>query len=332
MIGRCLRIAFLCLAAACSFGARADVEASTSEFTNCLTPAGEERNRLEYPADALAQGVSGTTAVEMMFSSPDAPPQVNVTQASDPRLDQAVVEHVSRYRVPCLKPGAKARILQQFVFVPNPAGKTSWTAPSDPEAQKMSACVTHLQPGTKPEHPIAASPTMMHGIRDVPFRGNVLARIVFTSKDGPPQVIVPGKNVPAAFRQSVEQWAANYRLPCYSGQTVEATQIFRFMIEGDDGHYLKDLSLVPFLGAIKGLDQQHRYFELDRMSCPFDVRFEYRQPDMANGVRDIGTHVEARQPFLDWLATMRFDVDAKTENLLLGDAMTISVPCGKIDL
>lgn len=330
-LARCVRAALWCALAAHAT-AFAQVEPVTSEITACLTPSGEERSRIAYPADALKEGVAGTTAVEMEFSQPDAPPRVTVTQAAEPRLDQAVIAHVSTYRVPCLKPGASAKLTQQFVFVPNPGGKASWTEPVDAKAAEIAACVTHLRPGSKPQHPLAAGPQMLRGIRDVPYRGNVLAKIVFTSSDGPPEVVIAGENVPPALRRSVEQWAVDYRMPCYPGHRVEATQLFKFSIEGDTSPLLKDMGLVQFLGAVKGIDQQHRYFELDRMSCPFDVRLEYRQPVMANRVRDAGPHVDARQPFLDWLAGLRFDVEPKIENLLLGEALTISVPCGKIDL
>lgn len=332
MLVRCLRVAVLACGAGHAWSAWAQVEAGPSEFAACITPAGEERNRLAYPDDALREGVAGTTTVEMEFSGPDAAARVRVTQSAGPRLDKAVVDHVGRYRMPCLKPGATARVSQQFVFVPNPGGKASWTDPVEPEAAKVVACVQHLQPGTKPQHPLGAGPQMMRGIRDVPYRGNVLAQIVFTSKDGPPEVVIADANVHPALKRSVEQWTVDYRLPCYAGERVVATQLFHFVIEGFEGRYLKDMDLVAFLGAIKGVDQQRRYFELDRMSCPFDVRFEYRQPAMRNRVRDVGPHVDARQPLLDWLATMRFDVGPKAENLLLGESMTISVPCGKIDL
>jgi hypothetical protein len=331
VLARCLRIAVALTAAVHSFSAWAQVESGSSEMAACLMPRGEERNRLTYPPDALAAGVSGTTTVEMEFSAPDAPPRVRVTQSADPRLDRAVLEHVGTYRMPCLKPGATIRATQQFAFVPNPGGKVSWTDPSDPQALKLMACVQHLRPGTKPEHPFGAGPQMMRGIRDVPIRGNVLARIVFTSKDGEPEVTFPGSNAAPAFQKSVEQWARDYRLPCYDGNRVEAVQMFRFVASESDG-LLKDMQLVQFLGTIKGLDRQRRYFELDRMSCPFNVRFEYRQPAMPNSVRDVGAHVASRKPLLDWFASMQFDVDQRSENLLLGESMTISVPCGKIDL
>lgn len=309
--------------------ARAQPEAAASDAVACLTPPAAVRNRLDYPPDALAGGVTGTTVVEMEFTSPADPPKVTMVHTSDPRLDRAVAEHVGNYRVPCLRPGERARLQQEFSFVPNPAGVVAATHAIDLRPADIPRCLTHLGPNSHPEWPTRFTGTAMHGIEShSPTVGVILARMRFTSADGPPAVTFPDEQKDSAFRQPVEDWVRDYRFTCYDGEPFVATQLFRF---GVPSKLLNDMSLVNFLRNVKLADQK-QYFELDRMRCPFTVRFEYMQPFLPNRVQEVGARAPGRQAFLDWLSTLRFDVEPKRENILLGQSLNIAVPCGKISL
>ena len=40
----------------------------------------------------------------------------------------------------------------------------------------------------------------------------------------------------------------------------------------------------------------------------------------------------ARLPFLDWLSGLALNLSAKDNNAILGNTMTLHVPCGTLDL
>jgi hypothetical protein len=51
-----------------------------------------------------------------------------------------------------------------------------------------------------------------------------------------------------------------------------------------------------------------------------------------NEVRKLESSQPWRRPFLDWLAGMTLNFDDKTNLHIAGQDMTISVPCGALDL
>lgn len=305
---------------------RAQLEPAASDAVACLTPAATDRNRLDYPPEALRAGVAGATGVEMEFTSPTDPPKVTVVRTSDPSLDRVVVEHVSRYRVPCLVPGQRARLQQEFSFVPNPAGIVAASHAIDLRPADIPNCIAYTGAHSQPDFPLRG-----RNQPRLPELGVVLAQLRFTSADGPPVVTFPDGMKDSPFRQPVEEWVRHYRFTCYGGQPFEAFQLFRFVMHDHPQMLLADMTLLEFLGNVKLTDQK-QYFELDRMSCPFTVQFQYLQPFMPNGVRETGRHVVARRAFLDWLSTLRLDVDQQSENVVLGESMKIAVPCGKVAL
>jgi hypothetical protein len=58
----------------------------------------------------------------------------------------------------------------------------------------------------------------------------------------------------------------------------------------------------------------------------------YARPFDRNSVQELDASVPARRPLLEWLAGITLDLSPKQNRAVLGESMTLSVPCGKLDL
>jgi phage tail protein X len=113
--------ALLCAGALLAAAVPAAVAQTTmlapSEVEACLTlPAGA---RVVYPDAALERREVGTVRVWMAFSAAHEAPSVSaeLTHAVEAQVD-AVLEHVRKYRVPCLRRWAKALHVAQNTRMP----------------------------------------------------------------------------------------------------------------------------------------------------------------------------------------------------------------------
>jgi hypothetical protein len=324
-----LRFCIAALAAAASLSAAAQQQALTpSQTLACLTPAEAARGAPTYPEKSFERKESGRVSVALDFNAADREPKVTVTYGDDRRdLLRAVLDHVRKYRVPCLAPGQTARLLQDFDFVPTDGRKVRWLAPIDADdvrRSRLADCVLHKKPGTKPDYPWRA-------LRNE-TQGTVVLRLSFSAPDAAPAIEVFNDAQSGDLATAASEFARDFRMPCHEGAPVGVTQFYQFRIEGGARTVLKDMSIRTLLGVIKDIRQANVYFDFGEMGCPFDLRFILHQPYGPNDVGEVGEPRPERRFFLDWLRRQQLDLPAPAHNAVLGDITTVSVPCTVLNL
>ena len=299
----------------------------------CLVPAADERGVPEYPFDAWKRERSGRVVVNLTFTTPETRPVVKVQLAegegdSADAFVEAVRVHVSRWRVPCMQAAGNPVQLQlEFVF--NPTSKQVFgSAPADLDderRERLLKCVRHARGNETPDYPLDALRRSL--------QGSVLARLHFNAADKAPQVQLLARNNALLLRDSVESHLAGLRMPCHDNQGgVDATFTYVFRINGVRAIGFRPLGLTGLMSHIKGIREQRVAFDTTTMGCPFDVKFQYRQPYMNNWVSAGQAHKAERQPLLSWLAQAHLDLPSRSLDAVFGDETVVSVPCAKIDI
>lgn len=315
-----------------------EVTLEPSAAQRCLTPVPERRGTPEYPPLAFQRGETGLVKVELVFDRADSRPDVKVLeQEGDDSFVAAVKAHVRDYRVPCL--GGQeppARLLFSFVFTPGKRG-VLWSAPIDADAAQrkaMLSCLRHKSGNKAPAFPRFA--------RQAGVQGRVLARLRFRTPDQPPEAEVFARPQAKPLARAVAEWVDGYRLPCFSGEPLEAVWTFVFVYEGEHYGFSRPLMLQELLPTVRGIHTQALDIDSTTMGCPFDVKFKYRRPFLPNAVGELAAEDTtapppaganpARRPLLDWLAQLELDVPASTLDSVFGDSVTLTIPCIKINL
>lgn len=321
--------------AAAAFALAASAQAQNSSLAladspalRCLTPAVEERGKPAYPETADALKLGATVDVELRFDGPDERPAVEVL---DPVVGDdfiaAVRSHVRKFRVPCMQPGeGPVRLRQRYLFSPS-GRQIHYGAPldvADSKRRDQIRCITRARPNETPDYPKSA-------LRDGE-QGRVLLLLRFDSADGPPKVRNFARREIRRLAAHAQGWAEDYRMPCYSGQPIEVTWSFLYRIDGESPPVFKDLELVSFLRAVKGIGQQTLKFDFNTMGCPFAVKLTYLRPHLPNRVGQLDNTRLERQVFVDWLTSVEFNLPPHVAEGLLGDNLFISVPCTVLDL
>ena len=285
---------------------------------------------LLYPPDLLRRKDSGTVKVELRFRAADQAPKFNVLDEDRQTLgalEDAVREHVVHLRVPCMAAGSPDVVLRRdYVFLPNDGRKVVASQPrdqADRARREQLACITHVNGLKRPDCAALA-------LRD-DKQGNVYVRLRFEAPDQAPQLDVLAAPRHTALVAEVRDFAAGLRMPCLGGQPVEQTQLFMFKIDGGARTVLNDLSLVQLVGAARDLPAGV-YFDLNTMQCPFSLRLGYFRPHGPNEVRSLDTHHPARQAFMDWLSQITLNLPDVRNTEVLGQTITVEVPCGTVDL
>jgi len=294
----------------------------------CLEPSAAARGVPEFPRLLLDARQSATLEVELAFNAADGAPEVTVLRNSGSKgFEPPVREFVSRYRVPCLPAGQRWTLRQEFVFDPSDRRPVFWFDPTSEDrarTRKARACLTRVEGAPKLEYPPRA-------LR-ADISGKVFARLRFESPDAPPRAtIIEG----AQFRDlagAVLDYVAAFRMPCYEGVPTTVTNEYVFRFEGDAITRLNDMPLRGLLRSIKGLDKATVYFDFGRMGCPFDLRVSFWQPLSGNRVGEVGVVHPERRHFIEWLQRQQLDLDSRSRNQVLGQSLTVSVPCGVLDL
>lgn len=310
----------------CAPDAAAAGLALVSPATRCLAKGDHS---LEYPREEYDMHVGGRVEVELTFVAPDAPPQVRLVDWQGKEggpFEQAVRSHVQGYRLPCMESAdAPVRLRQQFDFKPDDGRVVYWSQPSDPlaqERQRQLACVT------MPDRMTMIQALAMAGGSDSAV---AVMRLRFTGPDEVPQVTVLEDGGSPARVRSAQKLLRNLRMPCLAGAPVEGVWVLNF-IAGNEFSVLRDMGLTPFLRGVENLEERPVSLNLDAMKCPFDVRLTLMQPYAANPVGEVGTSDPSRFPLLTWLSELRLKLPRPALSKVIGQTMTISVPCGKIDL
>jgi Gram-negative bacterial TonB protein C-terminal len=302
----------------------ATVTLAPSEALQCMTPSEAERAAIKYPPDALERKEGGVVRAEMVFADPAAPPSIKILNKPLDVLADAIKEQLRRYRVPCLEPGQRAVIAQDFRFDPSDGRTVLWSRPrdsGDADRERQRSCLAAF---TQPDYPMAALRREEQGV--------VALKFTFTDGVNPPHVTVlddtPHPSLIEAATRSVEKM----RLPCHSGRPVSFAVRYDFKLDGGDRIVVRDMALMTFLRAVKDIRKAQVYFDFNEMKCPFDLRVELRQPTEDNRIGEVGESVSERTFFIDWLSRQRLVLPAKQQNRMIGQQFNLSVPCGTINL
>lgn len=323
-----------CMLAALLFGAAptpafaADMALAPSPAVTCLKLPADVPGRPEYPPEALERKEGGVVRVQLVFRYPDQKPDVEILQSADvDELDNVVRKHVRQYRVPCMQSGGgPVTLLQEYAFDPDGGSRVMASAPRDEADIARAAqmkCLRHEIAGSKPQYPEESLRNDEHG--------TLLAKMHFTAPDKPPALDWVAASPYRSLRRSVERRAEGLTLPCLGDGPVDIIIAYHFVIQGGARTVFKDTSLVKLLGASKDLAKP-AFFDLNTMSCPFDVRVSYHRPFADNLIQQLDTLNPARQPLLDWLAGLTLNLKQAEQLPLYGNTMIVSIPCGKIDL
>jgi hypothetical protein len=312
-------------------GAQApNVQLAPSRVVECLTPPVAQRGEPEYPFAPWKRREGGRVLIEMSFSGADLAPEVKVIESQgDVELVKAVKAHVARFRTPCAEAAdLPVRLRQDYVFTPD-TRQVEWTTPADaaePARHRVLRCLAAKDGSKHPEYPDWA--------RRDNLQGNLLARLRFTSPELPPQVTLhaASRGMNYLAEDAVLPWTQKLRLPCMEGAAVDAIYTFKFRIEGEKPFGFKQLGFMQFLRGAKNLEQPGAVFDTQTLGCPFDVALFYRQPYFPNKVGEVGEPMPARRPLLDWLSTLELKLKPTQQDAVLGDTVTLTVPCVKIDL
>lgn len=295
---------------------------------NCLTPPPTQRGVPEYPSYSLKLGAAGRVQVELQFSGPDRAPDIKVVQfeGGDAFVD-AVKAHVRQFRAPCVTADMPpARVAFDFVFKPDEQRVAS-RDPTDPdhaEALQQLGCLRHVSGTLQATYPTAA--------RREEIQGRVYAQLQFDAPDQPPVAKVYSSRNKGPLHREIEEWVKGLRLPCQSGKPIRTGFSYVFLLDGLPQYGFKDLTLGKFLGAVRDIRKQRIDFDFTTMGCPFEVRMTYLQPHRPNIVHQLDAYDSSRRPFIDWLKTVEFDVPVPTRDAIYADAITVPIPCAKLNL
>ena len=298
-----------------------------SPLSTCLVPPAATRGTPEYPAEQWKNGQAGRVLTELIFTGPQLRPEFKVIESSgDEAFIDAVRRHVRDYRLPCLEDAdIPARVRLDFDF--RPTQRTlEQPEPKDPslaDRQQLLKCVVNTR-DRPPDYPSLA--------RAQGVQGRVLVTMRFGSADGPPEVTVLSRPASAVFVGPARDWAARFRLPCFTGLALSAHYTLIYRMEGADDFGFRDLSLVQFVASIRNIHEQRVFFDFNTMACPFEVRLQYQQPQRRNSVTQINQPHPARRAFLDWLANAELKLSERSQDAVFGDSVVLQIPCSRIDL
>jgi hypothetical protein len=316
------------LAGAAGSALAQDIQIAPSAALQCMTPPAHERGEPKYPEAALRDGRGAELEIELEFRGPRSRPRLKVLDGVGGPFLEALEEHVSGLRVPCMPDdGPPVRLHQRYVFNPAAQDRVSWSSPVD-EAQAgrsaLLACMRHVRPGSLPVYPI--------GAERAGFVGRVVAELTFTSADGPPEIRLQPERANGSLLASAEAWAQGWRLPCWDGVRTRVLQTFVYSMEGEAQSGFLDLTLMQLLGNVKGIGSQRLRFDFRTMGCPFEVQLQYLQPHWRNRLGVRGPEVLARAPFLEWLAGIELALPGRSLRAVYGATAKFEVPCALLDL
>lgn len=294
----------------------------------CLTRASGSLEKIDYPQELLERKEGDTISVELVFHGPEDAPEVKINQKNSYRdLVDVVEEYVKGYRVPCMnKNDAAVSLRQDYVFSPNDGRKVMHSSPEDEadmDRKNQLKCMLNVDSMTKPNYPQSALGKKLEG--------NFFVKVRFDAPDKPPVVDWLAYYELNSLYVSVQNYLNGLRLPCMKDGPVSFTRFYTFKIDGNSTTFLKDMSLKDFLVAAKDL-QRPAYFDLNTMTCPFDLRVQYIQPYSKNEILELESTNPNRKVLIDWLSSVTLNLNKRDSIKVLGNIFTLRVPCGKIDL
>ena len=316
---------FLATVEAMAAGAGLEVEPSANA-ARCVVMSAEP---LAYPRGMAVQKTGGIVRVSLTFKAAGEAPRAEVFfDTVGDVFRELVLERVKGYRLPCLQAGdLPVVVTQEFVFTPGDGRRVVWSPLRDQQREGAESSVACLTGADKvPDYP--ASRVVGND------NGAVFARYAFTRPDVAPTVTILFDGGNGRFAEVVTRYAAGLRLPCLKANDAPVTvvQPFSFAVQGTRRSALRDMPLATFVAALDKLDEQQVKFDFSTMSCPFDVRFVLRQPVLENQIGEVERSDPNRREFIEWLKSVSLKIPESARAQVLGDSMTLSVPCGMLDL
>lgn len=298
-----------------------------AKWLSCLAPSAAEFVPIIYPPEQLSLNKGATVKVRIKFTGAGSAPDMDFfyNTSGDGSFESAVKERVSTYRLPCLPAGADPVVVTQvFSFLPE--GRRVVYGRSFQDGAPSQKCRFVTQPEELPRFP------SMYGGRSE--SGAVLMEMTFIDKDTPPALKVLYESTGGRhFVRAVERHLEEYRMDCSAPyHPVTVKQMFRFRRDAGAGWGLPNLSLKQFVSALDDLESQRVRFEFADMGCPFDLRVKLYKPYATNEVYELDRSNPARREFIEWLRGVALKLPAAARDDLLGSSVTLSVPCGVLDL
>lgn len=299
-----------------------------SKVLECMTPQAGARGVPEYDPRLVRAKVGGQVKVELAFQHPGQAPAVRMlTLDGHWQLEEAVREHVQKFRLPCQDAaGEPSRVVLTFDFQPNDGRRVVSLPPQDPaqaERLRMQQCLSRISGPELPSYPRRAEAQGLEG--------KVLVRMRFDSPTQPPALSFLTEPVEVLFKRELASYLSHRRLPCQQGVPVDVDMLFDFRLEGGPRTVIRDLDLVRLVGSARSVPRPAN-FDTRTLGCPFDLRVQYRQPFAPNVVSQLETHRPERAEFQEWLSRVELKLDEATALRVLGDTFTLSVPCTTITL
>jgi len=306
--------------------AQAEVAArSEAQRLGCLVrPANPPRASLRSELDRE----SGTMRVLLKFSRPNAKPLVAVLyNTARESMQNAVLDHVAGYRLPCLRPeDGDVIAVQDFSFRSHDRDPTPMSV-VDSSSIEAPLCV--VMPRRDLNYTVDVGQLRAE---------HLVAHITF-SGDGqrPPDVKFAYSNASARYEQAVREWVSEYRMPCRIAADKPRTVEQRFSMfpaERRPFSFPKErFSLTEFLALTREPTKLKAYFDLNTMGCPFRVGFVLGGGTYPHVATALGPTDPNKAVFLRWLESLQFDFKSEEmANDLFSSELQVDVPCGTLNL
>lgn len=322
------RVFVAALLGACVLGVSAQTEVvsrSEAQRLGCLVKAA---NPPRYPQRGKLDREDGAMRVLLKFTRADAKPDVEVLMntAREDMQDQ-VFDYVARYRLPCLQPeDGPVTAVQDFSFRNNDLDPTPLPLEGT-AAGRPPLCVV-MPRRAMDYHMGIGRPEAEHVVAEITFSG-----------DGqqPPQVRFSYSSGSARFEAAVQEWVAEYRMPCRTAQDKPRTVEQHFSMFPSTkrryGFKRERFALMEFLAMTREPLKLSGHFDFNTMGCPFKVDFVLGGGSYANQASVRGPTDPNKVGFLAWLQALQFDFkSADMANDLFGSRLQVDVPCANLNL
>jgi hypothetical protein len=313
----------------CTSYARAHSELQIEQpesILECLTPTKANLGLPVYPAVEVKMKTGAEVLVQLTFEAADKSPSVKVLKSTgaDEFID-SVKDFVKHYRLPCLSASnAPVRARQEFVFDPGDGRKIVYGTITDELNQIPKSCFSMPKDG--PDYPKEAA------VKDE--AGTLLASLSFDQPDEAPKVSILYNARSRSLAGTVRSHLQRYRFTCPlpDGKPVVATQVFNFVLSDATRYAFKDIEFREFLKIVDPVGLTNAKFDLNQMSCPFDLSVAARMPYSENVVGEYGESNPQRKRFIKWVKQLTVRVAHKVEPFMFDKTMKLSVPCLVLDL
>lgn len=285
--------------------------AAPQDLSACLVRPAVHKG-LQQLVDA---GEVGTVGARLVFSKPDAPPRIEwLADPVSAEVQNELQFYFRDFRLPCMSPAqAPVALTQRIVLTANAAkADAARRAPA-----QGPDCLTRRM-GDFPDRYTTAV-------------GKALIRLSFERPGAPSSHQVLYASPDFNDRPLIADFAKLHQLTCpVQGKAFEAEAIL-IMAGSKRIQFEAPLKFKDFLPLVKDWRKQTFDFDLNAMGCPFDLRWDLRQPHAENGVTELGERNAARAPLLQWLArqTLRTQSAEEYDSVVL-EPMTLQVPCGRL--